>query len=187
MSASSERNHRSAGPPLGTLIADRKLVVCVGSGGVGKTTTAAAIGLQAAIRGRVLGAHRPGPAPRQLPGPVALRERRDPHRPGGHGADGGRGGRRRAVGHDAGQPEDLRRPHRPDLAQPRRPRPHPREPHLPGHRRQHLGQPGVHGHREALRRGGLGPLRPRGPRHRRQERWTFSMPPDGSHGFSTSA
>ena len=40
------------GPPLDTLIGDRKLVVCVGSGGVGKTTTAAAIGLQAAIRGR---------------------------------------------------------------------------------------------------------------------------------------
>jgi anion-transporting ArsA/GET3 family ATPase len=52
MSSSSDRKHRSAGPPLGTLIADRKLVVCVGSGGVGKTTTAAAIGLQAAIRGR---------------------------------------------------------------------------------------------------------------------------------------
>ena len=40
------------GPPLSELIADRKLVVCVGSGGVGKTTTAAAIGLQAAIAGR---------------------------------------------------------------------------------------------------------------------------------------
>lgn len=41
-----------SGPPLDTLIAGKKLVVCVGSGGVGKTTTAAAIGLQAAIRGR---------------------------------------------------------------------------------------------------------------------------------------
>lgn len=40
------------GPPLDDIIGSRKLVVCVGSGGVGKTTTAAAIGLQAAIRGR---------------------------------------------------------------------------------------------------------------------------------------
>jgi len=33
-------------------IEDRRLVVCVGSGGVGKTTAAAAIGIQAAIQGR---------------------------------------------------------------------------------------------------------------------------------------
>jgi anion-transporting ArsA/GET3 family ATPase len=52
MSASNTSLHASQGPPLGDLIANRKLVVCVGSGGVGKTTTAAAIGLQAAIAGR---------------------------------------------------------------------------------------------------------------------------------------
>lgn len=34
------------------LIADRQLVVCAGSGGVGKTTTSAVIGLDAAIKGR---------------------------------------------------------------------------------------------------------------------------------------
>jgi anion-transporting ArsA/GET3 family ATPase len=34
------------------LIDQRRLLICVGSGGVGKTTTAAAIALQAAIRGR---------------------------------------------------------------------------------------------------------------------------------------
>ncbi len=33
-------------------IVDRRLIVCVGSGGVGKTTTAAALGLQAATQGR---------------------------------------------------------------------------------------------------------------------------------------
>ncbi len=52
MAAAFNVQQSTQGPPLGTLIADRKLVVCVGSGGVGKTTTAAAIGLQAAIRGR---------------------------------------------------------------------------------------------------------------------------------------
>ena len=34
-----------------------KLVVCVGSGGVGKTTSAAALGLWGAIRGRRHGAY----------------------------------------------------------------------------------------------------------------------------------
>jgi len=37
---------------LGTLIDERRILVCVGSGGVGKTTTAAAIGVEAARRGR---------------------------------------------------------------------------------------------------------------------------------------
>lgn len=37
---------------LSSVIAGKRLVVCVGSGGVGKTTTAAAIALQAAISGR---------------------------------------------------------------------------------------------------------------------------------------
>ena len=34
------------------LIASKRLLICVGSGGVGKTTTAAAIGLQGALMGR---------------------------------------------------------------------------------------------------------------------------------------
>ena len=34
------------------VLADKQIVVCVGSGGVGKTTTAAALGLRAALRGR---------------------------------------------------------------------------------------------------------------------------------------
>lgn len=39
-------------PGFDRLIRERKLICCVGSGGVGKTTTAAAIALQAALRGR---------------------------------------------------------------------------------------------------------------------------------------
>jgi anion-transporting ArsA/GET3 family ATPase len=37
---------------LDTLIATRKVIVCCGAGGVGKTTTAAAIGVAAAVKGR---------------------------------------------------------------------------------------------------------------------------------------
>lgn len=38
--------------PLGKLLESHRLVVCVGSGGVGKTTAAAALGLHAAIHGK---------------------------------------------------------------------------------------------------------------------------------------
>ena len=37
---------------LPTLVSERRLLICVGSGGVGKTTTAAAMGLSAARKGR---------------------------------------------------------------------------------------------------------------------------------------
>ena len=37
---------------LGDLIRSKMLIVCVGSGGVGKTTSAAAIGLRAAKEGK---------------------------------------------------------------------------------------------------------------------------------------
>jgi anion-transporting ArsA/GET3 family ATPase len=40
------------GPGLLDVLLDRRIVVCVGSGGVGKTTTAAALGLAAARRGK---------------------------------------------------------------------------------------------------------------------------------------
>jgi anion-transporting ArsA/GET3 family ATPase len=41
-----------AGPSLAPLLDDRRLLLCVGSGGVGKTTTAAALAVAAARRGR---------------------------------------------------------------------------------------------------------------------------------------
>jgi anion-transporting ArsA/GET3 family ATPase len=37
---------------LGKILAEKRILVCVGSGGVGKTTTAAALALEAALRGR---------------------------------------------------------------------------------------------------------------------------------------
>lgn len=37
---------------LGSVLASKRIVVCVGSGGVGKTTTAAALALESALRGR---------------------------------------------------------------------------------------------------------------------------------------
>ena len=37
---------------LDQLVADHRIVVCVGSGGVGKTTTAASIALRGALQGR---------------------------------------------------------------------------------------------------------------------------------------
>ncbi len=42
----------SSAPDLAKLIADKKVIVCCGAGGVGKTTTAAAIGLAGARMGR---------------------------------------------------------------------------------------------------------------------------------------
>ncbi len=43
---------KGARGPLGSLLASQGLVICVGSGGVGKTTTAAALGIAAATAGR---------------------------------------------------------------------------------------------------------------------------------------
>ena len=78
------------------LIADADVVVCCGSGGVGKTTTAAALGLQAArARAALRGRHdRPG----QAPGRRARRARRADQRSDAAARSTGHG---RAVGADA--------------------------------------------------------------------------------------
>jgi Mrp family chromosome partitioning ATPase len=44
-----------------------RIIVCCGSGGVGKTTTAAALGLRAAERGRRVVGLTNDPAPRRAP------------------------------------------------------------------------------------------------------------------------
>ncbi len=69
---------------LGTLVEDRAVIVCCGSGGVGKTTVAAALAVAAALRGRracvvtidparrladALGATGVGNEPREIAGP----------------------------------------------------------------------------------------------------------------------
>ena len=88
--------------PLDALLASKEMVLVLGSGGVGKTTMAAAIGLAAAVEqgGQVLAHGRPGPPPRRRPRCRGARQRRD------EGARRGlRGCRRdaawRAVGGDA--------------------------------------------------------------------------------------
>ena len=43
---------RSASANLAPLVAERRIIICAGSGGVGKTTTAAAMALEAAAQGR---------------------------------------------------------------------------------------------------------------------------------------
>ena len=46
------KRNKHKNPSLRVLVQDARLIVCVGSGGVGKTTTAAALGLHAAMEGR---------------------------------------------------------------------------------------------------------------------------------------
>ncbi|MFN8644291.1 MAG: ArsA-related P-loop ATPase [Candidatus Binatia bacterium] len=51
MTTSAEPANGAPAPAIEPLL-DRRLVICVGAGGVGKTTTAAALGIAAALRGR---------------------------------------------------------------------------------------------------------------------------------------
>lgn len=46
------RNRNEAVAPLDTVLAKHRIVICAGSGGVGKTTTAAALAVRAALQGR---------------------------------------------------------------------------------------------------------------------------------------
>ena len=55
MSDDDRRFERRGESDLGQLVRERRIVVCVGTGGVGKTTIAAAIALGAATDGCALG------------------------------------------------------------------------------------------------------------------------------------
>ncbi len=52
MSPSNPLLHKAPRPPLRSLLAGRKVICCVGSGGVGKTTASAALALRLAVEGQ---------------------------------------------------------------------------------------------------------------------------------------
>ena len=52
MTASNPLSQKAPRPPLRGLLAGRKVICCVGSGGVGKTTTSAALALRLAVEGQ---------------------------------------------------------------------------------------------------------------------------------------
>ena len=129
-------------------------VVC-GSGGVGKTTTAAALARMAAVAARRPGAgahRRPGPPAGQRARPRRVRQRRDAGRPREPFAER----RRRRPGGElwvamldtkAGWDELIRR-HAPDADGARR---GPRQPAVPEHHRPVRAQPRLHRHGAAAR------------------------------------
>ena len=137
-----------------------RVVVCCGSGGVGKTTMAAVTALEARRAGRRAVVVTIDPA-RRLADALGLPDglRGEPQRI--ERADLAR----RAVGDDARHARDVR----PRGARPRHRRrpgaPHRREPLLPQHRRCPQRHAGVHGVRGALRAARRRALRPRRGRH----------------------
>ncbi len=108
-----ETSRRSQPPRRATLakrLRGKRVLVCVGAGGVGKTTTSAslALGLRVA-RSEGRGRHdRPGTATRVRSGPGGAAVGSAAHRAGAVRRPGP-GGRRRAVGDDARCEADLRR------------------------------------------------------------------------------
>ncbi|MCB9566631.1 MAG: hypothetical protein H6710_05360 [Myxococcales bacterium] len=146
---------------LDRLLLGRRLVVCVGPGGVGKTTVAAALALRAAQLGRRTLVLTIDPA-RRLAASARPRRASATRAPGA-----GRRARRpgAAPRGDARERQRLRRADRPDRRRPRAPRPDPRQPGLPDHvaRLRHL--PCLRGDGAPPRRGGERRLRPHRPRH----------------------
>ena len=111
---------------VGDLLEDKEICICAGSGGVGKTTTSAAIAMGMAARGlEGRRAHdRPGQAPRQLARAARARQRGAARRPRAlrrarHRDEG------RAVGDDARREAHVRRPGRAPRARRGDARPHP--------------------------------------------------------------
>ena len=148
------------------LLAGRRIVVCAGSGGVGKTTTAAALAMGAAAEGAKVAVVTIDPA-RRLANSLGLEElgqRAAPDRPGALHRARGRDARR-AVGADARRQAHVRRADR----APRAGRPHARrgalEPDLPAALQRRGRLAGVHGDRQALRPRRERRLRPARARH----------------------
>ena len=153
-------------PTSASILEGKDICICAGSGGVGKTTTSAAIATGMAARGLKVCVLTIDPAKR-LADSLGLKElgneasRVDPAlfaRPGGRD-------RGRAVGDDARRQGDLRRAGRAPGARRGVPRPGARQPHLPADLQRARRLAGVHGDGEALRAAQRGPLRPARPRH----------------------
>ena len=99
-----------AGKQLRERLEGKRVVVCVGSGGVGKTTVSAALALGLATRGRKVAVVTIDPANRlaRALGLDGLAERAPPDRPGAAARPEGRG-EGRAVGDDARRQAHVRR------------------------------------------------------------------------------
>ena len=134
-----------------------RVIVCCGAGGVGKTTTAAALGLRAAERGRRVVVLTIDPA-RRLAQSMGLDELDNMPRPVA-GVDDAKGGSARRD--DARHEADLRRGRR-GARDAREGRADPRQPLLPGALQLVRRHAGVHGDGEA--RPAAGPGRGRGGR-----------------------
>ncbi len=169
-SLTGRRARRARGTDLSSSVADliagRRIVVCAGSGGVGKTTTAAALAMGAAAAGAKVAVVTIDPA-RRLANSLGLEELGneprliDPERFTEHGVEM----QRRAVGAHARRQAHVRRADR----APRARRAHARrgalEPDLPAALQRRRRLAGVHGDRQALRPRRERRLRPAGARH----------------------
>ena len=145
------------------VISGADVVVCCGSGGVGKTTVAAAIGLAAAAGRSACGRRHDRPGP-----PIRGRARAARRSQGRPATDRARRRVGRVVGDDARHAGHVRA----RRAHERRERgaggADRAEPLLPQHRRRPQRHPGVHGVRGALRAARRSAVRPGRGRHATQ-------------------
>ena len=139
-------------------LADRRLVVCCGAGGVGKTTISAAVALRLAQAGRRTVVVTIDPARRLATRAGHDRARRRPPARAGRGRSRPGGGELWALQLDAKATFDRLVAR--DARRRGGPRADPREPDLPAPVGRRGRRPGVHGRRAPARAGGGGPLRP---------------------------
>ena len=154
------------GTDVAELVREHRIVVCAGSGGVGKTTTAATIALWGALQGRNAIVLTIDPARRLADslgvGPIGNTPVAVPESVmGGARARGAR----HLVGDDARPEGELGRAGRAPRAEPRGAPAHPRQPLLPAALAELRRVPGVHGGRAARRARRQRTLRPDRRRH----------------------